>query len=199
MEGEVYVDPGGEEDEEEANCIAESSEMAGTCPIGYPSDAERDERASMESPMESVPDELLLNLILGRTVCDGIPPGVGGTSFSGTGGCVTSESRDGRDRFRGRTMGGAIANEGVFGGPGVRGVSLVTSETSEPVDSIWSTGGMVFELGRVRDSESRLGLDLFIDKTGGRVSGLWLATTPGVIGGVEGKKSGGLIEIADMP
>lgn len=42
--------------------------MEGTCPIGYPSDAERDERASMESPIESVPEELLLNRILGRTV-----------------------------------------------------------------------------------------------------------------------------------
>jgi len=30
VEGEVYVDPGGEEDEEEANCIADVSEMEGT-------------------------------------------------------------------------------------------------------------------------------------------------------------------------
>lgn len=86
VEGEVYVDPGGEDEDEEANCIAESSEMAGTWPIGYPIDAERDERASIESPIDSVPDELLLNRILGRVVRDAKPPGVGGTSFSGTGG-----------------------------------------------------------------------------------------------------------------
>ena len=153
----------------------------------------------MESPIESVPEELLLNRILGRTVCDGTPPGVGGTSFSGTGGWVTRESKDGRDKFRGLTMGGAIANEGVFGGPGVRGVSFVISETSELVDSIWSLGGIVLELGKVRDSESRLGLDRFMLNTGGRVSGLWVVTTPGVMGDVEGSKSGGLIEMADMP
>jgi hypothetical protein len=84
---------------------------------------------------------------------------------------VTRESRDGRDKFRGRTIGGAIANEGVFGGPGVRGVSLVTSDTSEPVDSIWSTGGMILELGSVRDSDSRLGFERFMLNTGGRESG----------------------------
>jgi len=167
--------------------------------MGYPNDAERDDRASMESPIESVPDELLLNRILGRTVCDGMPPGVGGTSFSGTGGWVTSESRDGRDKFRGRTMGGAIASEGVFGGPGVRGVSFVISDTSELVDSIWSTGGIVLELGKVRDRESRLGLDRFMLNTGGSVSGLWVVTTPGVTGEVEGMQSGGLMEMADMP
>jgi hypothetical protein len=111
----------------------------------------------MESSIESVPDELLLKRIFGRVVRDAIPPGVGGTSFSGTGGWVTRESKDGRDRFRGRTIGGAIAKDGVFGGPGVSGVSLVMSDTSEPVDSISSTVGIVFELGSVRDSESRLG------------------------------------------
>jgi hypothetical protein len=199
VEGEVYVDPGGEEDDDEANCIADVSEMEGTCPIGYPNDAERDDRASMESSIESVPDELLLKRIFGRTVCDAIPPGVGGTSFSGTGGWVTSESREGRDKFRGRTMGGAIASDGVFGGPGVRGVSFVISDTSELVDSIWSTGGIVLELGKVRESESRLGLDRFMLNTGGRVSGLWVVTTPGVMGEVEGIKSGGLMEMADMP
>jgi hypothetical protein len=112
---------------------------------------------------------------------------------------VTSESRDGRDKLRGRTMGGAIASEGVFGGPGVRGVSLVISDTSELVDSIWSTGGIVLELGKVRESESRLGLDRFMLNTGGRVSGLWVVTTPGVMGEFEGTKSGGLMEMADMP
>jgi hypothetical protein len=118
--------------------MAESSDMEGTWPIGYPNDAEREDLASIESPIESVPDELLLKRILGRTVLEGIAPGVGGTSLLWVGGWVTSESNDGRDRFRGRPIeGGAIANEGVLGGPAVSGVeSRVVSETSDPVDSI---------------------------------------------------------------
>jgi hypothetical protein len=55
------------------------------------------------------------------------------------------------------------------------------------------------ELGKVRESESRLGLARFMLSTGGRVSGLWVVTRPGVMGEVEGIESGGLMEIADMP
>ena len=144
--------------------------------------------------MDSVPDELLLRRIFGRTVRDGTPPGVGGTSLFWTGGWVTSESSDGRDRFRGRPIeGGAIANDGVFGGPGVNGVeSRVVSDTSEPVDSIWSAAGMVFVLGRVRDSESRLGLPLFMLNTGGRVAGDGLLIP-------DEAKAGESMQMADNP
>ena len=54
----------------------------------------------------------------------------------------------------------------------MRGVSLVMSETSEPVDSMWSLGViMVLGLGNVRESESLLGLARFMLNTGGSVSG----------------------------
>jgi len=144
--------------------------------------------------MDSVPDELLLRRIFGLMVLDGTPPGVGGTSLLWAGGWVTSESSDGRDRFRGRPMeGGAIANDGVFGGPGVNGVeSLVVSDTSEPVDSIWSAAGMVFVLGRVRDNESRLGLLRFMLNTGGRVAGDGLLIP-------DEARAGEFMEMADNP
>jgi len=82
---------------------------------------------------------------------------------------VTRDRRDGRESVRGRPE-GAMASAGVLGGPGVRGVSRVTSETRDPVESTWPEG-MVLELGRVSESERRLGLDLFIVMTDGRVDG----------------------------
>jgi hypothetical protein len=82
---------------------------------------------------------------------------------------VTSDSSDGRESVRGRPE-GAMASAGVLGGPGVRGVSRVASETRDPVESTWPEG-MVLELGRVSESESRLGLDLFMVMTDGRVDG----------------------------
>lgn len=64
----VYVEPGVEDDEDDANWVAEFSEMDETVPWGNPSDADRAERASIESVIDSVPDELLLRRILGRMV-----------------------------------------------------------------------------------------------------------------------------------
>jgi hypothetical protein len=82
---------------------------------------------------------------------------------------VTSDNSDGRESVRGRPE-GAMASAGVLGGPGVRGVSRVTSETRDPVESTWPEG-MVLELGRVSESERRLGLDRFMVMTDGRVDG----------------------------
>lgn len=77
------MDPCGEEEEDEAKCAAESSDIEETVTLGYPSDADRAERASIESLRDSVPDELLLMRILGRMVRElaVAGPGVGGTSF----------------------------------------------------------------------------------------------------------------------
>lgn len=152
---------------------------------------DRDEWASLDSAVDSVPDELLLRRIFGRAARIGTPPGVGGTSAyacdPGVGGCVTSARRDGRERFLGRPLVGAMASAGVFGGPAVRGVLRVTSDTSELVDSTVSDTGAALAGGRVSESESRLGLDRFIDMTDGSVEGNVEVVMKGVADILDGK------------
>jgi hypothetical protein len=80
-----------------------------------------------------------------------------------------------------------MASAGVFGGPAVRGVSRVTSDTRELVDSTVSDTGAALAEGSVSESESRLGLDRFIDMTGGSVEGNVEVVMKGVADKLDGK------------
>lgn len=167
------MDPCGEEEEDEANRAAESSEMEQTGTWGYPSEADRAERASIESVKDSVPDELLLRRILGRMVRElAVPgPGVGGTSFDAlpAAGWVTNVNNDGRDTALGR-IGSDMANAGVRGVSGVMGVFLVASDKTEVgVSEADAPGGLLLGMLSVRGK--RFGLARFMLSTEGKVDG----------------------------